>query len=257
MNQRITRAKSKIRHAGIPYKVPENPDIVERLAPVLSVIYLIYNESYTAFEGEDLTRTDLAIEAIRLAEIFHSLLPHPEVAGLLALMILHNARRAARTDEDANIVSLQAQNRGLWDATAIAKGKKLLLHALSAKRPGPFQIQAAISALHSEAPNWEATDWPQITGLYNALYDLNPSPVVALNQAAAMGNTGAIKQALDTVQTLAEDLAKYQPFYATRADLLSHVNLTEASIKDYRTAIGLSNNDAEKAFLARKMQELT
>lgn len=256
MNQRITRAKSKIRHAGIPYIIPEKSDIVERLSPVLSVIYLIYNESYTAFEGEDLTRADLAAEAIRLAEILYRLLPYPEVAGLLALMSLHNARRSARTGGDGNLVSLQNQNRALWDKVVIASGKKLLLHALSEKRPGPYQVQAAISAIHSEALNWEETDWQQISGLYTALYDMEPSPVVALNRAAAMANAGEINQALMAAQELAEVLANYQPFYATRADLYSRTDRPEAARTDYQTAIDLSNNASEKAFLKDKLRDL-
>lgn len=217
---------------------------------------MIYNESYTAFEGEDLTRADLAAEAIRLAEILYRLLPYPEVAGLLALMSLHNARRSARTGGDGNLVSLQNQNRALWDKVVIASGKKLLLHALSEKRPGPYQVQAAISAIHSEALNWEETDWQQISGLYTALYDMEPSPVVALNRAAAMANAGEINQALMAAQELAEVLANYQPFYATRADLYSRTDRPEAARTDYQTAIDLSNNASEKAFLKDKLRDL-
>ncbi|OUS07527.1 hypothetical protein A9Q96_06355 [Rhodobacterales bacterium 52_120_T64] len=256
MNQRLTRAKAKIRDAGIAYKVPEQTDIIVRLESVLSVIYLIYNESYSAYEGESLTRTDLANEAIRLAKILRHLLPLPEVSGLLALITLHNARREARYDCVGDMITLEDQDRNLWDANAIADGKKLLLHTLAARRPGPYQIQAAISALHSESPSWEKTDWLQITGLYTALESLTPSPVVSLNKAVAMANSGSLPQALEIVQTLAVDLSNYQPFYAARADLLTRSGQLANAREDYRRAIDLSKNAAEKAFLHGKLDDL-
>lgn len=256
MNQRLTRAKAKIRNAGIAYEVPEQADIVARLEPVLSVIYLIYNESYSAYEGTTLTRADLANEAIRLAEILRHLLPLPEVSGLLALMILHNARREARVDSAGDMITLEDQNRDLWDADAIAKGKKLLLHTLAARRPGPYQIQAAISALHSEATSWAETDWQQITGLYSALMTLTPSPVVALNRAVALANSGEVSEALKQVQALEADLPNYQPFFAARADLLRRSGETTAAREDYTRALDLCQNAAEKRFFEAKLAEL-
>lgn len=256
MNQRLTRAKAKIRDAGISYEVPEQADIVDRLEPVLSVIYLIYNESYSAYEGTTLTRADLANEAIRLAEILRHLLPLPEVSGLLALMILHNARREARVDSAGDMVTLEDQNRDLWDTAAIAKGKKLLLHTLAALRPGPYQIQAAISALHSEATSWAKTDWQQITGLYSALMALAPSPVVALNRAVALANFGEVSEALMQIQALEPDLPNYQPFFAARADLFRRSGETAAAHADYSRALELCQNAAEKRFFEAKLAEL-
>lgn len=256
MNQRLTRAKAKIRDAGISYEVPEQADIVARLEPVLSVIYLIYNESYSAYEGANLTRADLANEAIRLAEILRHLLPLPEVSGLLALMILHNARREARVDGAGDMITLEDQSRDLWDVKAIVKGKKLLLHTLAARRPGPYQIQAAISALHSEATSWAKTDWQQITGLYSALMTLTPSPVVALNRAVALANFGEVSEALMQIQALEPDLPNYQPFFAARADLFRRSGETAAAHADYSRALELCQNAAEKRFFEAKLAEL-
>lgn len=256
MNQRLTRAKGKIRKAGIPYIVPEAVDIPDRLEPVLSVIYLIYNESYTAYEGMTLTRNDLAAEAIRLTQILQNLLPNPEVSGLLALMILQNARRPARTDMDGNLVSLEVQDRALWDGDAIAVGKKLLLRAMGLGRIGPYQIQAAINALHCEAVTWADTDWPQISKLYTTLFRLNPSPVIALNGAIAMANGGQLAAGLQAIEALATDLLNYQPFYAARADLLARKGDFPAAHADYARAIEMSKNTAERAFLQRKQADL-
>ncbi len=256
MNQRLTRAKGKIRKAGIPYRIPQEADLSERLDSVLSVIYLIYNESYSAYEGKTLTRADLANEAIRLTQVLQNLLPKPEVAGLLALMMLQNARRDARTDENGNIISLQVQDRSVWDASAIAQGKKLLLRALAQNQVGPYQIQAAINALHCEATIWADTDWPQITELYTALYNINPSPVIALNRAVAMANGGQLAEGLLTVEALASDLDTYQPFYAARADLAARSGNVDAARADYLQAIKLSKNTSEQEFLRKKMSDL-
>lgn len=256
MNQRLTRAKGKIRKAGIPYRIPEKSDLAERLESVLSVIYLIYNESYSAYEGKTLTRADLANEAIRLTQVLQNLLPNPEVVGLLALMMLQNARRDARTDENGDLVSLEVQDRSVWDASAIADGKKLLLHALAQNRAGPYQIQAAINALHCEAATWADTDWPQITELYTALYTINPSPVIALNRAVAMANGGQLAEGLLAVEALAPDLENYQPFYAARADLAARSGKTEAARADYSRSIELSKNTSEQEFLRKKMSDL-
>lgn len=256
MNQRLTRAKGKISKAGIPYRVPEKSDLSERLESVLSVIYLIYNESYSAYEGQSLTRADLANEAIRLTQILQKLLPNPEVEGLLALMMLQNARREARSDENGSLVSLEEQDRSVWDTDAIADGKKLLLRAMAQKQIGPYQIQAAINALHSEATTWADTDWPQITELYTALYNANPSPVIALNRAVAMANGGQLAEGLLAVEALALDLENYQPFYATRADLAARSGETDAARADYNRAIELSKNSSEQEFLRKKMSDL-
>lgn len=256
MNQRLTRAKTKIRAAGIAYKVPEADDLTPRLQSVLSVIYLIYNESYSALEGPEITRADLASEAIRLAEILRHLLPLPQVSGLLSLIILHNARRDARLDAAGEMVTLEHQDRTMWDQTAIAQGKKLLLHTLAARRPEAYQIQAAISALHCEAATWADTDWPQIAGLYGALMSMAPSPVVALNHAVAIANAGELAQGLADIQALELELPDYQPYFAARADLQARLgNLTSAK-QDYRRARELCHNTMEQKFFDQKLNDL-
>lgn len=256
MQQRLTRAKTKIRGAGIAYTVPEAADIAMRLEPVLAVIYLIYNESYSASEGAAVVRVDLAAEALRLAQILHHLLPHPEVAGLLALMTLHNARRPARLDADGALVMLQDQDRNLWDAAAIAAGKKLLLHTLAQARPGPYQVQAAISALHSGAESWGATDWAQISGLYTALYAMTPSPVVALNRAVAVAKGGDIVAGLRDIMALETALPNYQPYFAARADLQRQTGDMLGAKADYEKAIALGSNVLEQAYLEKQLLKL-
>jgi len=256
MQQRLTRAKMKIRGAGIAYAVPEAADIATRLEPVLAVIYLIYNESYSASEGAALVRVDLAAEALRLAQILHHLLPHPEVAGLLALMTLHNARRPARLDEGGALVMLQDQDRNLWDAAAIAAGKKLLLHTLAQARPGPYQVQAAISALHSGAHSWGETDWAQISGLYTALYAMMPSPVVALNRAVAMARDGDTATGLQDIMALETVLPKYQPYFAARADLRRQTGDVVGAKADYEKAIALGSNVLEQGYLEKQLLKL-
>lgn len=250
MNQRLTRAKAKIRHAGIPYLVPEAADIPARLEPVLSVIYLIFNAGYVPLNPA------LSQEAVRLCALLHHLQPHPEVAGLWALMELHSARDPARLDKDNLLVSLKNQDRRRWDHAAISTGKARILHTLSQSRPGPYQIQAAISALHCEAESWGATDWPQILGLYKALYRFTPTPVVALNHAVAMANAGEVLPALDALKPLEAALEGYQPFYAARAELLTQTGQAEAARADYTRAIELATAPEEQAFLRQKQQEL-
>ncbi len=249
MHQRLTRAKSKIRNAGIPYRVPEQPDILPRLQPVLSVIYLIYNAGYTP------NNTDLTDEAIRLATILHQLLPHAEVAGLFALMTLHHARNAARF-QGGKMVSLEHQNRDFWDQFTIKRGKNILVDALKQNQPGPYQFQAAISAVHSDASDWQSTDWPQIVGLYTALNDLTPSPIIQLNRAVAVANAGDLAKALADLETLKSDLANYQPFYAARAELRCRDGQIDKARQDYQTAIRFSQNTAEQEFLKQKLSEL-
>ena len=200
MNQRLVRAKQKIKKAGIPYRVPGKADLEERLDSVLATIYLIYNESYSAYEGQTLTREDLAEEAIRLAEILHKLLPTPEVAGLLALMLLHQARSPARCSTERAFIPLQEQDRGLWNQQKISAGRHVLLQALDQGKPGKYQLQASISALHSEAASWQETDWKQIFLLYLTLYEAEPTPVIMLNGIVALANSGRADEALHRLE---------------------------------------------------------
>ncbi|MBL4806979.1 MAG: sigma-70 family RNA polymerase sigma factor [Rhodobacteraceae bacterium] len=249
MQQRLTRAKSKIRNAGIAYRVPEQDDILQRLKPVLSVIYLIYNAGYAPIKG------DLVDEAIRLASILHHLLPNPEVGGLLALMTLHTARNPARFD-GKKMVSLEHQDRNLWDKSAIERGKNLLLHSLAQRQTGPYQIQAAISALHCQAGDWADTDWQQISDLYLALDMRAPSPIVRLNRAVALANAGDLAAAFQEVEQVAPMLGDYQPYHAVHADLLARDGQTSAAKRHYKTAISLSNSAAEQAFLRDRLADL-
>jgi len=251
MNQRLTRAKAKIRNAGIPYLVPEGAEIEARLAAVLSVIYLIFNAGYAP------RNRVLSAEALRLCEVLHHLQPLPETAGLWALMSLHMARDPARLNAGNTLVSLKDQDRTLWDHPAIAGAKTRLLHALAQSRPGPYQIQAAISALHCEAPSWEATDWPQIHALYGALYNLSPTSVVALNRAVAEAHAGAPEAALAAIEALDTDLAGYQPFHAARADLRAQCGRVAAARLDYERAIDLATAPEDREFLRRKLLDLS
>ncbi len=254
ISKRLTRAKTKIRDAGIAYEVPDTDQLPHRLPSVLSVIYLIYNESYSAFEGTTLTRADLAEEAIHLAEITHRLMPLPETEGLLALLLLHDARRPARGQHE--MIPLEAQDRLLWDRNKVARGRQHLMHALSQKTPGPYQIQAAISAVHADADSWRATDWTQIAGLYRALSDMAPSHVVTLNRAAALCHAGALDEAEALIACVAEPLASYQPFYAARAELNRRRGKTKAARADLDRAITLSRNTAETRWLIRRRDAL-
>lgn len=256
MNQRLTRAKRKIRDAGIRYQTPEGEALGERLPSVLSVIYLIYNESYSAFEGQTLTRDDLANEALRLARLLYRLLPEPEVAGLLALILFHDARRAARTTEVLAYVPLEKQDRSLWNASAIAEARALLLQVMAKGRVGPYQIQAAISALHSQANSWQETDWLQIILLYDELYKRQPSPVVMLNKWTAVACSGSPECAYKELNALQDELADYQPFFAARADIARQLGLLDQAMLDYQQAIKLTNNGAERDFLLARSSAL-
>ncbi len=257
MNQRLSRAKAKIRDAGIAYVVPEADDLPARLHSVLAVIYLIYNESYSAYEGQTLSRHDLALEAVRLADILYKLLPDPEVSGLLALIRLHHARRAAREDVNGVLISLEHQDRRMWDHAEITQATGILLSTLAQGQPGPYQIQAAISALHATAKNWSETDWPQILALYQTLYEMTGSPIVALNRAVALANSGDVAKAISVVDALSDVLATYQPFHAARADLLARLGHREEANTAYDHAIALSRNDAEKAFLIARRAKMS
>ena len=256
MAQRLTRAKRKIKAAGIPYAVPEPELWAERLGSVLSVIYLIFNEGYAATTGEAPTRGELCREAIRLGRILAQLVPaEPEAAGLLALMMLHDSRRVARSDAQGNLITLEQQDRALWDQDLIAAGAGLLEGALARGRPGPYQIQAAISALHAQAASYAATDWHEITLLYGALYARQPSPVVRLNAAVALSFAEGAEAALPTLAELErqDDLARYQPFHAARADILRRAGRKPAAAKAYRKAIALTHNAAERRFLEGRL----
>ena len=256
MNQRLTRAKRKIKDSGIPYSIPEGEALAQRVSSVLAVIYLIYNESYSAYEGQMLTRKELAQEAIRLARILFKLLPRPDVAGLLALLLFHDARREARSSHSQSFIPLELQDRKLWNREAIAQAHQLLNNAMLAKEPDSYQIQAAISALHAQAPCWEETDWAQIQLLYGALYKLEPSPVVALNQAVALAHSGAHARALECLLGLETELQNYQPFHAACADIAAKLARYPQSTRYYERAIQLSKNSSERDFLIARRQEI-
>jgi len=248
MAARLTRAKKKIAAARIPYRVPGDAELPDRLRPVLAVVYLIFNEGHTASAGDGLTRPDLSAEAIRLARLLAELMPdEPEALGLLALLLLTESRRAARTDAKERLVLLPDQDRSRWDRALIAEGQQLVRACLRRNRPGPYQIQAAINAVHSEAPTAATTDWDQILALYDQQLAVAPTPVVALNRAVALAEVKGPAAALAEVDRL--DLGAYHPFHATRADLLSRLGRHAEAAAAYDAAAALATNAAERAFL--------
>jgi RNA polymerase sigma-70 factor (ECF subfamily) len=255
MAQRLVRAKAKIRAAGIPYRVPADADLPDRLRAVLAVVYLVFNEGYAASSGERLVREDLCAEAIRLGRQLAELMPdEPEVMGLLALMLLVESRRAGRTSADGGLVLLADQDRALWDRALIAEGQAIVRRCLRRNRPGPYQIQAAINAVHSDAAVGADTDWWQILQLYDQLMAVAPSPIVALNRAVAVAEVEGPAAALGLVDEL--DLGDYHVFHAIRADLLRRLDRDREAALAYDAAIALTENAAEREFLSRSRDSL-
>jgi len=257
MAQRIVRAKRKIRDAGIPYVIPEEHDLPDRLASVLTVLYLVFNEGYSASSGDALVRRDLCAEAIRLGRVLAALMPdEAEALGLLALMMLQDSRREARVDAGGQMVLLEQQDRALWNRTEIQAGLRLCERALALGPAGRYTLQAAIAAEHARAMRPSDTDWPRIAALYGALERAHPSPVVALNRAAAIAMAEGPARGLELIDQLAPALDKYFPLHTARGDLLRRAGRTDDSLEAYRAAQELASNDVERAFVRRRLREL-
>jgi RNA polymerase sigma-70 factor (ECF subfamily) len=256
--QRIVRAKAKIRDARIPYQVPERAELADRLDTVLHVIYLVFNEGYSASSGESLTRHDISGEAIRLGRLLVELLPEPEAVGLLALMLLQESRRAARSSPAGELVLLDQQDRALWNREQIAEGLALVERALSSRRFGPYTLQAAIAAVHAQAPAAAATDWAQIVGLYDVLARVEPSPVIELNRAAAVAMRDGPAAGLALVDAILArgDLGDYHLAHSARADLCRRLGQTAEARASYERALALTRQEPERRFLERRLGEL-
>ena len=256
--QRIVRAKARIRDAGIPYQVPAQTELAERLDAVLRVIYLVFNEGYSATSGAALTRHDVSGEAIRLGRLLVALLPEPEAVGLLALMLLHESRRAARTDAAGDVILLEEQDRRLWNREMIEEGSGLVHRALASRRSGPYTIQAAIAAVHAEAPEASATDWTQIVGLYDVLLRADPSPVIELNHAVAVAMRDGPAAGLVLINGILDrgDLRDYRLAHAARGELSRRMGHLSEARASFERALALTKQDAERRFLERRLAEL-
>lgn len=256
--QRIVRGKAKIRGANIPYEVPSLADLPERLEPVLSVIYLVFNEGYSATSGSAVTRPDLSGEAIRLGRLLVDLLPDPEAMGLLALMLLHESRRTARTSPEGDLILLEDQDRSLWDHERIAEGQGLVERALASRRFGGYTIQAAIAAVHAEAPTPTTTDWSQIAALYDLLVQAEPSPIVELNRAVAVAMRDGPERGLLGIDAILArgDLVDYHLAHAARADLCRRLGRTADARESYQRALALARQEPERRFLQKRLLEL-
>jgi RNA polymerase sigma-70 factor (ECF subfamily) len=260
--QRIVRAKAKIRDARIPYQLPARAELAERLESVLPVIYLVFNEGYSASSGASLTRHDVSAEAIRLGRLLLELLPappEPEAVGLLALMLLHESRRASRTSLEGELILLAEQDRSRWDRVLIEEGTALVRRALASRRPGPYALQSAIAAVHAEAPDPGSTDWAQIVALYDLLLEIDPSPVIELNRAAAVAMRDGPAAGLALIEAILErgDLAEYHLAHSARADLYRRLGRPHEAAEAYRRALSLARQEPERRFLERRLAEVS